>query len=117
MPITQMDRSEGKALGFEVSGDVTKEDYSVLTPAVASAVEQHGEVDVLLDLTGFHWEKVSAWGSDLHFGHEFHDKIRRMAIVGDKGWEKHLASLASPFYAKESEFFEDDDAAWTWLQG
>ena len=117
MPITKMDRSEGKALGFEVAGQVTKADYEVLTPAVAAAVEEHGTVDLLLDLTGFHWEKVSAWGADLHFGHEYHDKIDRMAIVGDKRWEKHLAGLASPFYAKDSEFFEDDDDAWTWIRG
>jgi hypothetical protein len=116
MAITTMDRSEGNALGFKVSGDVTKADYDVLTPAVATAVDQHGSVNVLLDLTDFHTEKVSAWGADLHFGHEYHDKISRMAIVGNKGWEKHLARICSPFYAKESKYFENDDDAWGWLQ-
>lgn len=117
MAITTMDRSEGSSLGFKVSGDVTKADYEVLTPAVAAAVADHGTVNVLLDLVDFHWEKVSAWGADFHFGHEYHDKIDRMAIVGDKKWEKHLAHLASPFYAKESKYFGSDDDAWTWLDG
>jgi catechol 2,3-dioxygenase-like lactoylglutathione lyase family enzyme len=116
MAITSLDRSAGNTLGFEVSGDVTKADYQVLTPAVAAAVSQHGTVNLLLDLTGFHWEKASAWGADLHFGHEYHNKIGRMAIVGDKNWEKHLASICSPCYAAHmrpfgvySGYFTDPD--------
>jgi len=75
MTITRSERSTGDTLGFHVSGDVTKADYDVLTPAVAAAVDQHGSVNLMLDLTDFHWEKVSAWGADLRFGHEYHDKI------------------------------------------
>lgn len=116
MTITTMDRSQGNTLGFKVSGEVTKADYEVLTPAVEQAVNQHGSANVLLDLTDFHSEKISAWGSDLHFGHAFHDKIRRMAIVGNRKWEQHLAHLCSPFYAKDSKYFANDTDAWTWLQ-
>lgn len=116
MAITTMERSEKNILGFEVSGDVTKADYETLTPAVAAAVDRYGSVSLLVDLTDFHWEKVDAWGSDLHFGHEYHDKIDRMAIVGDKSWQKHLAHLCSPFYAKDSAFFDNDDEAWNWLE-
>lgn len=115
MTITRSDRSAGSTLGFEVSGEVTRDDYRVLTPAVEAVVEQHGTVNLLLDLTGFRWEKVSAWGADLHFGHELHDKIARMAIVGDKKWEQHLAHLATPFYARDAEYFDNDDDAWEWL--
>ncbi|GAA4063771.1 SpoIIAA family protein [Agromyces indicus] len=116
MTITQSDRSSGDILGFVVSGDVTKADYDVLTPAVEAAVEEHGEVKLMLDLTDFRWEKVGAWGADLRFGHEFHEKVARMAIVGHKKWEERLALLASPFYAREAAYFEDPDAAWAWLR-
>ena len=69
--IEEMDRGSGAVLGFSVSGDVTRADYDTLTPAVAAAIEEHGSVRLLLDLTGFYWEKVGAWGADLHFGREF----------------------------------------------
>jgi hypothetical protein len=117
MTITRSDRSTGDTLGFHVSGDVTKADYDVLTPAVAAAVDQHGSVNLMLDLTDFHWEKVSAWGADLRFGHEYHDKIDRLAIVGDRKWEEHLTHICTPFYAKNARYFEDEAAAWTWLDG
>lgn len=42
-----------------------------------------------------HWEKVDPWSADLGFGREFHEKIERMALVGNKSWEKHLAKLAN----------------------
>ena len=114
--ITTMDRSSGDVLGYTISGDVTGSDYETLVPAIAAAIGEHGSVCLLLDLTGFHWEKVSAWGADLHFGKQFHDKIDKMAIVGNKNWQRHLASLSSPFYAKQAQFFETDDDAWTWLE-
>jgi hypothetical protein len=117
MTIAAIDHIDGNVLGFNVSGEVTKADYEVLTPAVAAAIDQHGTVRLLLDLTDFHWEKVSAWGADLRFGRQYHDKIDRMAIVGDKRWEQHLASLASPWYAQDAKYFDNDTDAWAWLDG
>jgi len=112
--IAELSGSHDNVLGFQVSGDITKEDYDVLTPAVATAA-QNGSVRLLLDLTDFRWEKVDAWGSDLHFGHEFHDAIERMAIVGNHRWEKYLARMAQPFYAQEAQFFSTADEAWAWV--
>lgn len=113
--IETMEQSTETVLGYKISGDVTKADYQTLVPAVQAAVDAHGSISLLFDLTGFHWEKVSAWGADLGFGKKFHDSVEKMAIVGDKKWERHLAKLAQPYYAKQAQFFETDDDAWTWL--
>lgn len=107
--------SHDAVLGFRVVGDVTADDYNVLDPAVHRAVDQHGSVRLLLDLTDFRWEKVEAWASDLRFGEQFRHAIDRMAIVGDHTWERWLAHLAEPFYAQEAQFFSDAVAAWAWL--
>ena len=115
--IETMERSSGSNLGYAISGTVTKADYETLVPAVAAAVKEHGSVSLLLDLTDFHWEKVSAWGDDLNFGKQFDDKVEKMAIVGDKKWEHHLTKLAEPLDVEESQFFETDDDAWSWLTG
>ncbi|GAA1856556.1 STAS/SEC14 domain-containing protein [Microbacterium koreense] len=115
MTIALSEKSSGNVLGFVVTGDITKEDYEVLTPAVEKAVEEHGRVRLMLDLTGFRWERVSAWGADLHFGHTLHSKIDKLAIVGDKKWEEWLAHLSTPFYAKEASFFHAEGDAFAWL--
>lgn len=113
--IEQLSINHDNVLGFVVTGDVTRQDYDMLVPAVRDTVGSHGSVRLLLDLTGFHWEKVSAWGSDLKFGHEFHDAIERLAIVGDHKWEKWLAFIVKPLYARDAGFFTDVDSAQKWL--
>lgn len=111
-----MEKSSGNVIGFKMIGDVTKTDYATLDPAVEAAVEKYGSVNLLLDLTQFHWEKATAWASDIEFGHTYKDKIDKMAMVSHAKWVKHLAKLAEPFYAKEIRTFESDDDAWEWLQ-
>jgi hypothetical protein len=111
-----MGQSEGNALGYRVVGDVTKDDYAELEPEVKAAIQKYGAVRLLFDLSNFKWEKVDAWGADLGFGHEFKDKIERMALVGNASWGKYVTKLAKPFYAQEAEWFEDGDEAWTWVR-
>lgn len=114
--ITELNGSSGKNIGFAVSGEVTKADYDVLTPLVEGVVAAHGSINMLCDMRDFTWEKVSAWGSDLHFGHEFKDKTDKMAVVGDSGFDHFVAELAKPFYAKQVKYFTDTDEAWAWLR-
>lgn len=114
--IEQIPDSHDAVLGFRVVDDITAEDYEVLRPAVQAAVDEHGSVRLLLDLTEFRHEKIEAWGADLRFGQHFHDAIERLAIVGDHTWQKWLARLSEPFYAREAQFFADQPTAWGWLE-
>ena len=81
-------------------------------------VQKEGNVRILFNLTGFKAEKIDAFVADLKFGHKFHEKIQKMAIVGDKIWEKWITHLARPFYAKEAKYFQSVDTAkaWSWLR-
>jgi phage-related protein len=116
--LKKLNESSGPVVGYKVEGKVTSEDYQKLEPEIQAMVNQYDKVGLLLDLQDFAGEEVNAWLPDMKFGHRFHDKITRLAIVGDKRWEKWLASLAEPFYAKESRFFnpEEKDKAWAWLR-
>jgi hypothetical protein len=117
--LEKLSDSSGSIVGYKVAGKVTPADYQKLDPEVHALVDKYDRVCLLLDLQEFAGEEVKAWLPDLKFGHRFHDKISKMAIVGDKRWEKWLADLAHPFYAKEAQFFHSDDIdkAWAWLRG
>lgn len=110
-----MDKSSGNVVGYKVVGDMTKEDYATLDPAVDSVVGQYGSINLLFDLTDFKWEKINAWSTDLDFGKKYKDKIDKMALVGSQRWVKAMAKAAQPFYAKEIQYFESDNDAWDWL--
>lgn len=114
----KMDESAGNVLGYQVIGDISKEDYATLVPEVQAVVDEQGSVKLLLDMEQFKSEKPEAWGSDFSFGHTYRKQIEKMAIVGDKKWEKGLAKLAEPFYAREAQYFHTADIAdaWSWLK-
>jgi SpoIIAA-like len=96
-------------------GKITAEGYKKMEPEVKALVEKDGNISLIFDMTDFKWEKIEAWLPDLKFGHE---KIQKMAIVGDKTWEKWITHLAHPLYAKEAKCFHSADMpkAWSWLK-
>ena len=114
-----MEKSSGNVIGYKLSGDVTKEDYATLDPAVEAAVERYGTINLLFDITELHWEKVSAWSSDIDFGKKYKGAIEKMALVGkmqgNKAWQKAADEAMEPFYAKTIQYFESDNDAWDWL--
>jgi predicted transcriptional regulator len=117
--IEKMNESSGPVVGYKVEGKVTPDDYRQLNPQIEALVDQYDDdVCVLLDMQEFGGEEVKAWLPDLKFGHRFHDKIAKMAIVGDKRWEKWLTDLVKPFYARDGKFFhpEETEKAWAWLR-
>lgn len=116
--IEKLDESSENVLGFKLTGDITKSDYETMVPEIEAAVKEYGNGSLLLEMTDFKWEKVEAWGADMKFGRDYHKKISKMAIVGDKEWEKWLTKLAAPFYAVEANFYyaDDKDSAWVWLR-
>jgi hypothetical protein len=116
--IQKLAESSGNVVGYKAIGEITASDYLKLEPEVRDLVEKEGNVRMLIDLTEFQWEKMEAWLQDLEFGYKFHNKITKMAIVGNKTWEKWLTALARPFYARDAKFFytNDIDKAWAWLR-
>jgi hypothetical protein len=108
-------RARGNTPGFKPIGTVTNADYASHDPAVEAAIKEHGAIRLLLDLSRFHWEKVSAWSSDLDCGRTYKDRIDTMALVAETKWVKHLAKLAEPFYAKKVKSFGAVDDAWDWI--
>lgn len=118
--LEKLRESSGPIVGYKVVGKVTVEDYQKLEPEIQTLVDEYDDnVCVLIDMQEFAGEEIKAWLPDLKFGHRFHDKIDKMAIVGDKRWQKWLTALADPFYADEAKFFhpEETDQAWAWLRG
>lgn len=109
---------ENNNLGIKLSGDIDKLDYKQFVPIVENLVEKKEKINLLLDLSSFKWEKLDAWGNDFHFGVKYRNKIIKMAIVGDKEWEKWMTKFCAPFYSQGAKYFNssDLDSARKWLE-
>jgi hypothetical protein len=116
--LEKMPESSGNVIGYRAIGTITSSDYLKLEPEVRELVKGEGNIRILIDLSEFKWEKMEAWLRDLKFGSEFRHEIQKMAIVGDKTWEKWMTYLAKPFYARDAKFFHSSeiDKACAWLR-
>jgi hypothetical protein len=116
--IKRLAESSGNVVGYKFVGTITAEDYRTLEPEVKVLMEKQGNICLLFDLSDFKWEKMEAWLPDLRLGAEFRHKLEKMAIVGDKTWEKWVTHLAKPFFARDAKFFHSADIAkaWAWLR-
>lgn len=107
-----------RTIEVHVSGKLTAEDYKRLMPEVDQFIGQVGKVRLLFEMHDFHGWNAGAMWNDMRFAlHHFHD-IERLAMVGEKRWQKGMSEVCRPFTAAEIRFFNHDqmDQARTWLQ-
>lgn len=109
----------GKVLTVTVSGKLTKEDYERFLPQVEQMIRQHGKIRVLFDMHDFHGWTAGALWQDVKFDLKHFADIERLALVGDKAWEKGMAVFCRPFTAAKVRYFtrEQFDQAKAWVEG
>ncbi len=119
MAIELNEKNGGKLLEVPVSGKLVHEDYLHFVPEFDRLAEQHGKIRILFDMVDFHgWEAAAFW-DDVKVGMKHHSDIEKMAMVGDKKWEKWMAVFCRPFTSAQIRYFDRDaiDEARTWLEG
>ncbi|MCF8476157.1 MAG: STAS/SEC14 domain-containing protein [Pseudolabrys sp.] len=84
-------------LAFVCKGHVTKADYdNVLTPAVAKALDSHDQIDLYYetaaDFSGF--DPGAMW-ADTKVGLGHFTRWRRIAVVSDVDWIRHMVPVFS----------------------
>jgi hypothetical protein len=98
--------ADGKLLHVTLSGKLTEEDYKQFTPEFEQQIQHHGKLRVLVEMKDFHgWEAGALW-DDIVLDMKHFNDIERLALVGDKKWEKGMAVFCKPFTSAEVRFFE-----------
>ncbi|MCD6303958.1 MAG: STAS/SEC14 domain-containing protein [Planctomycetes bacterium] len=119
MTIEMAQQQEGKVLVIRVSGKLTAEDYRHFVPEVERLIDKHGKLRVLFDMHDFHgWDAAALW-EDLKFDLKHFKDIERLAMVGEKRWEKGMSIFCKPFTTAKIRYFDrsEADEAVRWLQG
>jgi hypothetical protein len=108
----------GKILEVHVNGKLTHEDYQDFVPTFERMLNNRGKVSVLFDMVDFHgWEGGALW-DDIKFDAKHFSDIDRLAMVGDKQWEKGMSVFCKPFTTARIQYFDRSaiDTARVWLQ-
>jgi hypothetical protein len=106
MAIALTERNDGKVLDVTVSGKLCHEDYRRFVPEFERLLAKHGKIRVLFDMADFHgWDAAAAW-DDIKFDAKHFSHIERLAMLGDKKWEKWMSGFCRPFTTAKIRYFD-----------
>jgi hypothetical protein len=119
MTLELNESQDNRLLEVKVSGKLSKEDYELFEPAVEKLITDSGKISILFIMHDFHgWELGAVW-EDIKFAAKHCRDIEKLAMVGEKTWEKWMATICKPFTMSKIKYFDigDEVAARTWLGG
>lgn len=111
-------KDDTNMLEVHVSDKLTHEDYQHFLPKVEEMVKAHGKIRVLFDMHDFHGWKAEALWDDAKFAVKHHGDIDRIAMIGDKAWERGMSAFCRPFTSAKIRYFDRPDMteARQWLE-
>lgn len=119
MNVKLNEKNGGKLLEVQLTGKLEKADYTHFIPTVEKLVREHGKIRMLVILLDFHGWTAGALWEDIKFDAKHFNDIERLALVGDKRWEKDMAIFCKPFTTAKIRYFDilEESEARTWLEG
>ena len=117
MAIELIAASETRLLEVKASGKLSAEDYEALEPGVERLIADSGKIKILFIMHDFHgWELGAVW-EDIKFATKHCRDIEKVALVGEKTWEKWMSIICKPFTMSSIKYFDagEEDAARQWL--
>ncbi len=109
---------EENIFAFKATGKLTDADYQQFLPKLTTLIHKYGPISLLVELEEFHgWEPKAAW-DDFKFGEQHDNDFIRIAIVGEKHWQKWMTAIGNAFSKTKLHFFTRDELqkAWDWLR-
>jgi hypothetical protein len=116
--IEKLHRSAGRVIGFKLSDKLHDADYKTFVPAIDAIISTAEKARILAWFHDFHgWDAKALW-DDIKFSTTHCSKVDRIALVGEKTWEKWMAQVCKPFTMAKIRYFEASqvDEAWQWLE-
>ena len=116
--IATIETGSPKVVGFRLSGKLHDDDYKRFVPKIETILTAQGRVRLLIELEDFHgWDLHAAW-DDLKFSLKHYSDFERIAMVGDRKWEKWMTHFCKPFTKAKVMYFDrsDVETALKWLE-
>lgn len=114
----KLDKSSGNIVGVKLTGKLTDEDFKKFVPEIEKTIASEGKIRLLMVMDYPQELELKAAWDDLVFWIKHIRNIERLAIVGQKDWEKWIALLENPFLKTEVKYYNTSrlQDAWGWLR-
>ena len=96
----------GKVLAITLTGKLTKEDYAHFLPEIERLVRVHGKLRMLVRMHDFHGWTAGALWEDIKFDFKHFRDTERLALVGERSWERGMAAFCKPFTTAKVRYFD-----------
>ncbi len=112
------DTPVGKILTLVIAGDLRKEDYEKFVPQLEDLIEHEEKIRLLAELKDFRGFSAAAMWEDFKLGVKHSNRIERLAVVGNKAWERAMTLFARPFTTAKVRYFDEKerDKAREWIK-
>jgi hypothetical protein len=110
--------SNGKIVTLVFKDKLEKEDYELFVPQLEGLMDEGSKIRLLVKLKDFRgWSPRALW-EDTKFSIKHFRDIERLAIVGNKKWEKGMTVFTKPFTSAKVHYFDESDmeAARKWIR-
>ncbi|MDF1815316.1 MAG: STAS/SEC14 domain-containing protein [Verrucomicrobiales bacterium] len=96
---------------IQLSGKLDRDDYKKFVPVIENRIEEEGKVNLLVLFEDFHgWDAGALW-EDIKFDVKHFNHIEKIALAGNKDWEKGMAKFCKPFTTAEVKYFKSHQTA------
>jgi hypothetical protein len=111
-------KEDSRTLFVEVTEKLRTEDYEDFIKLVEPMIQKHGKIRIMVEMRDFHGWSAGALWEDIKFDVKHFDDIERLALVGDKKWEKGMAIFCKPFTTATVRYFDAADVqlAGAWIE-
>ncbi len=116
--IQKLDESSGNIIGFKLHGRLTDSEFQAFAEEISTAIADKGKIRLLMIVDyPQNFELKAAW-DDLVLWIKHIGDIERLAIIGQKEWEKWLVLLEKPFIHTEVKYYKTSNIkdAWDWIK-
>lgn len=118
MTIELSEEDHDKFVLVRLTGRLEAQDYEHFVPEVDRLVQKHGKLRMLVLMHDFHGWSAGALWEDTKFALHHFRSIERLAVVGEKRWQKGMATFCRPFTSAEIQYFDaqHEQEARDWLR-
>jgi hypothetical protein len=108
----------GDLIATRVSGTIEATDMEKVLPLLKNAIKIYGHVSWYYEMADLEGWTLRGFWTDFSFDITHANSFKRIAMVGDKQWEKLLSEMMKPFTAAEVKYFDlsEREAAMRWIK-
>lgn len=113
----RIDVNEEWIVAFRLSGEISAKATREMAGIVEAACAD-GNIRILFELSDFKVDNPIAYFDTFKIAQAHAKSVERVAVVGDKGWEKHWINIGAKLVDSEVRYYDHSRLkdAWDWIR-